>query len=227
MSLLIQQWKTIFLVCAVLSGIAACKSSDDFNDDIVDEIKKDNQADIGFVNALDEQAIFYARAEVLNRDIFDREQIAAEVLGASTSNYPLRFSEETEKNDFGVRDSATQSKSAVTEIKLKDKSSYWVIAWLDGTRYQLTRFFKSRADEAGVFKVRVFSTTAMAVKINGNEAIAATTEKGKVTTHFSIDDCATGLNVGGNSIDFCNDAVFGNSYLAVVNSNGKIVVAQE
>ncbi len=227
MSLLIQQWKTILLVFAVSSGVIACKSNDDFNDDIVDDIKKDNQADVGFVNALDEQAIFYAKAKVLNRDIFDREQIAAEILEANASNYFLRFNETTEKNRFGVRDSATQTKSAITDIKLKDQAAYWVIAWLDGTTYQLTGFYKSRADEAGVFKVRVFSTTAANIKINGNEAIAATTEKGKITTHLSIDDCATGLNVGGNSIDFCNDAVFGNSYLVVVDSNGKVVVAQE
>lgn len=227
MSLLKQQWKRILLVVAISSGIAACKSGNDINDDIVDDIKKDRQANIGFVNALDEQAIFYAKAEILNRSIFDDDQIAADVLQANTSNYPLRFNETTEKNRFGVRDSATQTKSAITDLKLKDQVAYWVIAWLDGTKFQLTGFKKTLADEAGVFKVRVFSTTALAVKINGNEAIATTTEKGKATTHFSIDDCATGLNVGGNSIDFCNDSVFGNSYLAVVDSNGKVVVAQE
>lgn len=225
---LAQQWKTILLVFVISSGIAACNSSssDDLDDDI-DDSKKDRQADIGFVNALDEQAIFYVKAKVLSRDIFASEQIAADVLGANTANYALRFNDGTEKNDFGVRDSATQSKSAVTEIKLNDQAAYWVIAWLDGNAYQLTGFNKSTADEAGVFKVRVFSSTAMPVKINGNETIATTTEKGKVTTHFSIDDCETGLNVGGNPIDFCNDAVFGNSYLAVVDSNGKVVVAQE
>ena len=75
--------------------------------------------------------------------------------------------------------------------------------------------------------MRVFSNTALPVRINELSAVVATLEKGKVSVPFSIDNCASGLNVGGHNIEFCNQAEFGKSYLAVVDSDGKITVIEE
>ena len=102
-----------------------------------------------------------------------------------------------------------------------------MIAWLDGANYQLTGFTKNISSEADRMIVRVFSNTEQEVRINEVNDVVSTTEKGKVSAPFSIDNCAAGLNVGGNNIEFCNQAEFGKSYLAVVNSAGKITVIEE
>ena len=219
------QWVRPVSALAVLVGITACSGSS--SDRVIDGLKKDKQATVSFVNAVNERATFYLKARILNRDTFDSENRVANVLSRNVDDYIYKFNKTTEESRIGVRDAATQTKSATLDMDIDDKASYWVIAWLNGDAFRLSSFRKSTADETGVFKVRLFANTELDIRLNGNNTVVATTEVARVTTHFTVDDCATGLRVGDNFINLCNDAVFGKSYLAVIDDGAKAVVAEE
>lgn len=216
-------WIRLILPIIVLTSITACGSD---SDKVVDGLNKDKQATIGLVNAANERATFYAKARVLNRGTFDSENRVTDILQDNSADYIYKFNKTTEETRFGVRDAATQTKSATFDIDIDDQASYWLIAWLDGNAYRLTGFKKSAANQVGVFRVRVFANSALSIRLNGSNTVVATTEKGRVTTYFSVDNCATGLRLGNNFINICNDVVFGKSYLAVIDDGVKAVVAE-
>ncbi len=218
------------LICAISLGLVACGggSGDKLVDGLLDGAKKDEQVTLSLVNALGERATFFAKSTSLSRSVFDEKQKIADVSQGSVSEGVFyKFNRKANKTQFGVRDTGTQKISTTLDLDLENKAKYWTIAWLNNNVYQLSIFKKSVSNEAGVFRVRVFSNSVQDVTINGDSTVVATTEKGKVTGFFSISDCSTGLNVGGNFIELCNDAVFGKSYIAVVDQNGKVVVAEE
>ena len=53
-----------------------------------------------------------------------------------------------------------------------------------------------------------------------------TTKKGSFTSFLAVSNCANGLKVANQAIDLCAGN-FGASYLLVVDSNGKRVMAEE
>ena len=217
--------KEIALFVAITSSLIGC---DDTSDKIVDNIDTTRQADISFVNAVGEMADFYVKPNYLNRDVFDSQQKAKTVFNSEVGNFTFKWIDSgSQGSQFGVRDTNTSTTSSTIDTDIDSNAKYWMVAWLDGNQYQLTSFKKSSTRAANRFVVRVFSNTNLDIKINETDEIVAATEKGKVSVPFTIDNCAAGLNVGGNYIEFCNQAEFGKSYLAVVNSAGKIVVIEE
>ena len=226
MNILNLKFKKTALLVAISFSLLGCGGSS--LDRIVDDIDTDRQAKISFVNALDEMADFHAKVDYLNRDLFDNRQKAKTVINNETSDFSFKWIDNgTQRSSFGVRDTNTNTTSVKIDTDIDNNANYWMIAWLDGGNYQLTEFKKSTYSETDRFVVRVFSNTVLPVRINEVNDVVAMMEKGKVSVPFSINNCAAGLNVGGNNIEFCNQAEFGKSYLAVVDSDGKITVIEE
>ena len=82
------------------------------------------------------------------------------------------------------------------------------------------------SNQNDVFRVRVFANKALSVKILGSDTDFTETIAGEVSETYTINNCAD-LYVGGNEIDLCQQGNLGQSYLAVVDSQGLISYSKE
>jgi len=223
MNMVITKQLNVGMILALLLAVTACGGS---SDKIIDNTHKDKHADISFINGLDSSVAFHIKTRLLNRDVFDDKQKAVDVPRHGRSDYRFRWiSASKERSQIGVINSYDSSQSLKLNLEIKHKGNYWTIAWQSGDGYRLAVFNKSSSDEAGRFSVRVFSNTVQEVSVN--DSVVASTVEGQVIGPFSIVDCAAGLAVGGNVIDLCNEVVYGESYLAVVDAGGKLIVVPE
>ncbi|MCE2596452.1 hypothetical protein K6Y31_16775 [Motilimonas cestriensis] len=216
--------KCSLLGCLVLSGfvLSGCGSSD---------LKKliETKAHFTYINTTDKAANFYLmRDDVLDDDEQDElfnggHQVFSNVAVNEAQTYSHTYRAHQTGVHLGVSDSNTLIKQAKTSVNLdfeyKETPKLWVVAWMMSSQFKLTYFGKESSDQDGVYKVRLFTHTAMPVSINGSGQVDLTTEQGKATRALAINNCASGLEVGGNKIDLCN-ADLGRSYLVVIDQTG-------
>ncbi len=215
-------------------GLSACGSQDNANsieDWAIDHENKDHQAQLMFVNTQEEMATFYIKSNRMNRDIFDNRQQVNSVLNGEAEDYTFKWSGgNQEDSKLGVTDTNSLTYQATLDIELKDKQDYWAIAWIDHNEYQLSAFEKTPLSTDGSFNVRIFSTVDL-VKTTKNMINTPTDaiQKGAISTHFNIQNCATNLthddlNI---NIDICAIAEFGKSYLVIVDNEKQLFIGQE
>lgn len=220
--------KTLLVILALLG--TSCDS--ETVKDILG-ISKDDEAKFTFVNALNDVASLHLKHNynnISNEDdkLFDNKYAIFDdiTVNGISSSYTYEYNMFENGIYLGVRESISQTKKTSIDARLKNEREYWAVAWLLGVDYKLSLFKKTNSDQANVYKVRIFASSVMNIKINGSEQVVATTEKGKISETFAIDDCANGLEVGDNFIDLCSGD-FGKSYLVVADESGKRVIAQE
>ncbi|WP_434341071.1 hypothetical protein [Motilimonas cestriensis] len=216
--------KCSLLGCLALSGLvlSGCGS---------DDLKKiiETKAHFTYINTTDKAVNFYLmRDDVLEDDEQDElfnggHQVLSNIGVNESQTYSHTYRAHQTGVHLGVSDSNTLIKQAKASVNLdfeyKETPKLWVVAWMMGTQFKLTYFGKESADQDGVYKVRLFTHSAMPVSLNGSEEVALTTEQGKVTQALAVTNCASGLEVGGKKIDLCN-ADLGRSYLVVVDQMG-------
>ncbi|PAJ71761.1 hypothetical protein CJF42_24980 [Pseudoalteromonas sp. NBT06-2] len=227
MTLLSKKIKSSTLALSIVFAVTGCGGSDKI-DKSIDDAVKDISANITFVNALDEMASFHVQIKHLSRDVFSDKDKAADVaINEISSPYKHAWSDGSLKNTtFGVRDSNSQTKESKLDQELNADSNVFAVAWLSGTNYKLSVFEKQTSVQADVYNVRIFANAQMSVKINDSDQVVKTTEIGKVTQKFEINNCATGLQISGNYIDLCT-VDLGKPYLVVADLNGKRIITQE
>lgn len=225
MILLSKKIKSSTLALSIVFAVTGCGS--DKIDKSLDDADKDKSANITFVNALDEMASFHVQIKALSRDVFSDKDKAADVaINEISSPYKYAWSDSLENTTFGVRDTNSQTKKSKLDQKLTADSNVFAVAWLSGANYKLSVFEKHTSVQADVYNVRIFANAEMSVKINDSDQVVKTTEIGKVTQKFEINNCATGLQINGNYIDLCT-VDLGKPYLVVADLNGKRIITQE
>ncbi|MDU0353926.1 hypothetical protein RS130_08285 [Paraglaciecola aquimarina] len=190
-----------------------------------EEALSNNDAEMSYINALDEQATFYIKKSSNDRDIYDSDYRTISLLSGEAS-YDIEhdwFS--YEKSYIGVEDTNTRSEQVYISTNLRDKRSYWVVAWLDNRDYDISVFQKRKSNMADVIRVRIFANDRYAVFIDGSNASSFITDKGEVSDYFSVHNCSE-LSVENNNINLCS-ADFGLSYLAVVDEHGLVSLIEE
>ncbi|SFD26873.1 hypothetical protein [Pseudoalteromonas denitrificans] len=228
MTLISKKFRNSALALSIVFTVTGCGGGSDKVDTLLDDLTpKDKSANITFVNALDEMASFYVQIRDLNRDVFSDEDKASDIaVNEISSPYKHAWGESLNNTTFGVQDANSQTKKDTLNQELTADSNVFAVAWLSGTDYQLSVFDKQASDKADVYSIRVFANSQMSVKINDSDQVVQTTEIGKVTQRFEVNNCETGLKVSGNYIDLCT-LDLGKSYLVVADTNGKRVLIQE
>lgn len=207
---------TPILVTLSLCILSACKTSDSISN---------NDTQISYINALDEQASFYAKKDSNSSNVYDDENYVVSLLKNEVSEAVKHRWFSLERTSFSVED--TNSRSIRTRIKstLKDKNNYWLVAWLKENNYQLSLLKKVRSNRDNIYRVRLFTTDRFKVYIDDSENHHIVTSRGEVSPFITVSDCS-GLQVGDNHIDLCSVDP-GSSYLVIVNEDGLIAVAKE
>ncbi|MCF2907164.1 hypothetical protein L1285_02235 [Pseudoalteromonas sp. DL2-H2.2] len=212
----------------VLLGLsAALTGCGEGSDELKEQLNHD--AKMSFVNSLDYMADFHAKKRSISSGysgLFDSGSVVSADVPAMEVGKTYSYSYKAINNmiNLGVKDSNSGEKQERMNTTLKDGASLWVIAWeADGER-SLSVVGKKQENKADVFNVRLFANGSYDVMVGGEKV--TTTEKGQVTAYYEVSSCADGLEVAGNAIDLCNGDV-GQSYLLVVDANGKRVMAAE
>lgn len=196
-----------------------------------DDLKKltESQTSLTYVNATNDVVNFYLKRDDMLDDndqntLFEaNHQVFSDVALNASRTYLYTFKVHQNAVHLGLNDTNTLVKKGTNHVRLDFKynetSSLWVVAWMMGSQFKLTYFGKEASNQEGVYKVRVFTDTAMPVSINGSKQVELTTEQGSATRALAISNCATGLEVGGRNIDLCH-ADLGRSYLVIVDQMG-------
>ena len=221
----------ISLVLSFALGLTACGSDDNgnsLNDWTIDQETKKSQAQIMFINTLDQMATFYAKTNQMDRNVFDSRQQVNSVLVGVAEDHTFEWNKGSfEDSKLGVADTNSLTHQATIDIELEDSKTYWAVAWIDNGDYQLSAFNKAPLSTNGAYNVRIFTTLDLDVTNNDENAPATTIQKGKISTPFNIKNCATSLTVGDTDIDICTVARPGQAYLVVVDDQGQLFVGQE
>ena len=211
-----------------LLGLSACNSADKILDDVHDNIDKDRESFISFINTRDEMADFYVYPNIMLRKIFQSEYKALGVLAGEVS-YPYRydFYRKYVDSQVGVRNSNAHDHEATFDFDIKENAKYWAVPWIDNSNDKIAFFEKSTRQKENVYTVRVFTNSSVELYINGQVEPVSKTVKGVVSASYEISNCATGIAVGATAIDFCQQAEFGKGYLIVSKEQGGFIVAPE
>ncbi|MCG7536617.1 hypothetical protein [Pseudoalteromonas sp. OOF1S-7] len=211
----------------VLLGLSAaltgCGGSDELNEQL------NHDAEMSFVNSLDYMADFHVKKRSISSGysgLFDSGSVVSADVPAKEVGKTYSYSYKAINNmiNLGVKDSNSGEKQERMNTTLKDGANLWVIAWESDGERTLSVVGKKQQNQADVFNVRLFANGSYDVMIDGNKV--TTTEKGQVTSYYAVSSCTDGLQVAGNAIDLCNGD-FGQSYLLIVDGNGKRVMAAE
>lgn len=108
--------------------------------------------------------------------------------------------------------------------KVKRTKHYQWLAWLSGTALAHTLIEQHTSNRSGVIRLRLFATAANLFA--RQQGAVQRLNVGTVSEYLSISQCDAGLYINDQAIDVC-DASFGQSYLLVVGTQGRIsLVAQ-
>jgi len=190
-----------------------------------EESLTNNDANISYINALNEQATFYVKESTDSGSVYDSKYKTVTLM-------PGDFSDEIKHKWFGlvmsnfaVEDTNTRDEQKSFNEMLRDNRDYWVIAWLKNNDYKLSLLRKSASDNEGVYRIRVFANEELDILLDGSNDELFTTEVGKVSDYFTVEKC-TGLVVGNNEIDLCSGDL-GRSYLVFVDASGLVALVEE
>ncbi len=208
---------------AISVGLVGCNS-----DDIILGIDIADKAYLKFVNNTDSSKTFYMNSvkedEALFRDDHRTRDVSAQ---DASESYKYTWIKGFSNTRVGVEDSNSRTTQVSTEIRLRDKRDYWAIAWsLTSNDIQLSAFEQKTFDVAGEYTVRVFANAELDIVVGTSTTPLETTEIGKVTGFIGIQNC-NDLEVGGISINLCQNANVGSSYLVVVDDDGEVLVLKE
>jgi len=212
-------------VITLAAGVSACGGS--ANDRIIDSLDKKYDANISYVNAIDDATTFYLKSRLYAKSVYDNDFKIIEIT-TGTASRPIKhkWSSSGHKSIFAIENS--NSGRNLTDIKysLDNNESYWAVAWLDNNEETISVFEKKPLNQSDVFKVRIFANASLEVVILGNDNTLPNTVSGEASDTYTLNGCAD-LYVGGKEIDLCALGDFGKSYLAVVNKDGLINYSQE
>ncbi|TMO03119.1 hypothetical protein [Pseudoalteromonas sp. S558] len=211
----------LFGFATILSGCG--ESSDELDD------KLTHEARVTFVNSLDYMADIHLKKRNISTGysgLFDNDTIISSDVASNAVATTYRYSYKAINNmiNLGVKNSITANQEERITKTLSNNDNLWVIAWEAAGEQTISVVNKKQNNNADVFNVRLFANGNYTVLIDNTKTI--TTEKGKVTDYLSVSSCANGLKVADKFIDLCTGN-FGTSYLLVVDSNGKRVMAKE
>jgi len=215
----------VLTVMALAAGITACGGS--ANDRIIDSLDKKYDANISYVNAIDDATTFYLKSRLYVKSVYDNDfEIIELTTGNASQPIKHKWSSSGHKSIFAIENS--NSGKNLTDIKynLDNNESYWAVAWLDNNDETISVFEKNPRNQSDVFKVRIFANASLEVVILGNDNTLPNTVSGEASDTYTLNGCAD-LFVGGKEIDLCTLGDFGKSYLAVVNEDGLISYSQE
>jgi hypothetical protein len=210
---------SVALTAIVMLSVTGCNT---------DAITK-NDSRISYINALDEQATFYAKKRAVvdnNSDsVYHSKYKVASLISGDYSDEIKHKWYLLDGSRFAVEDTNTRDKRVSIKKRLKDDRNYWLIAWLNAGDYELSLLRKSSSNRDGLYRVRVFANDSLAIYVDGSNSQLLTTKVGEVTDYFSVESC-TGLIIEDNEIDLCTGD-FNHSYLAVVDDSGLITLVEE
>ncbi|MGF1909937.1 hypothetical protein L4C38_10885 [Vibrio kasasachensis] len=197
------------------------------SDELKDALTHD--AKMSFVNALDYMADFHVKKRYISSSysgLFDSKNISSKDVPkkATGSTYAYSYRAIHNMVNLGVKDSNSNSNKQKMYKSLSDGDNLWVIAWESAEQIELSVISKKKSNRTGAFNVRVFADGNYNIVVDGTQV--ATTEKAKVSGFITVDTCADGLTINGAAIDLCTGDP-GQSYLLVVDKNGKRVMAKE
>jgi hypothetical protein len=214
-------------IALMLSVTAALFGCGDSIDDLDDALTHD--AKISFVNSLDYMTDFHIKKRNIASGysgLFDNDNVKSRDVPTNSvgDTYSYRYKAINNMVNLGIRDSINLDKEERTNITLSDKDDLWAIAWENSGERSISVVDKKQNNKANVFNVRLFTYGNYDVSLANSKIL--TTEKGKVTNYLEVSNCADDLNVAGNTIDLCSGDL-GKSYLLILDSNGKRVMAEE
>lgn len=221
------------VLCTTVMSIflSACGGSDKY-DKSVDELEQNRSSELVFVNTMDEMVTFYVKNSIKWNKIFDDNHKILDLVKNSSSE-PNKYTWHDDlknvnlnKSYFGVQDTNSKVNKAQVEFELKNGIDFFVVSWESSNEYKISVLEKKPSNTSDVFRIRVFTDSDMSIKINGSDEVVATAKKGEVSSAFTINNCYDSLQVGNNNIDLCQGDI-GQSYLVVVDSNGKQLITQE
>lgn len=214
------------LISSLIIALSACGGSDKY-DKSVDELEQNRSSKLVFVNTLDEMVTFYVKNSIKWNEIFDDNHEIIDLVKNSSSE-PNKYTWHNDLNNsyFGVQDTNSKVNKAHVEAELKNGIDFFVVSWESSNEYKISVLERKPSNTSDVFRIRVFTDSDMNIKINGSDKVVATAKKGEVSSAFTINNCSDSLQVGNNHIDLCQGDI-GQSYLVVVNSNGKQLITQE
>jgi len=219
--------KTVLCTTVMSLFLTACGGSDKY-DKSVDKLEQNRSSELVFVNAMDEMVTFYVKNSIKWKKIFDDNHNILDQAKYSSSE-PIKYTwhNDLNKTDFGVQDTNSKVNKAQVEAELKNGIDFFVVSWESSNEYKISVLEKKPSNTSDVFRIRVFTDSDMSIKINGSDEVVAIAKKGEVSSAFTINNCSDSLQVGNNHIDLCQGGDIGQSYLVVVNSNGKQLITQE
>lgn len=217
--------KAVF-VAGVLS-LATVGCSDSITDDLDNALT--HEAEFSFVNAMDYSLDFHLQKRTItagSSGLFDsKNRVAGNVqVNGYSSEYNYDFPAVMNIVNIGMRSAMSSQNEVKMHTTLSDDDEHWVIAWQNGVEKHITLLKKKERDNANTFNVRIFANGVYPVTLKGSQVM--TTERGKVSDFLTLDNCALDLTINGHAIDLCTGD-FGESYLLVVNSDGKQVLVEE
>lgn len=210
------------LLLGLLGVLAACGS---------DELEKEleRSSTFTFVNALNYSADFHVQRRNISTGfsgLFDSSnRFASDVESNSSSgSHTYRYKAINAMVNLGVRNSMNHNDEVRLYKALGGNENFWLIAWSSAGDGELTLIDKAKSDQSGKISVRIFADAIYPISVDGS-AVGAT-KKGDVTAYYALDNCNTSLSINDKTIDLCNGD-YGSSYLLVVDSNGKKLIAKE
>ncbi|MEC8327088.1 MAG: hypothetical protein VX100_13560 [Pseudomonadota bacterium] len=217
--------KVALIVSALCFGAIGC--SDSITDDLDDALT--HEAEFSFINAMDYSVDFHLQKRTISAGssgLFDsKNRVAGNVqVNGYSSEYNYDFPAVMNMVNIGMRSAMSSQNEVKMHTTLSDDDEHWVIAWQNGVEKHITLLKKKERDNANTFNVRIFANGVYPVTLKGSQVM--TTERGKVSDFLTLDNCALDLTINGRAIDLCTGD-FGESYLLVVNSEGKQVLVEE
>jgi len=190
-----------------------------------EESLTNNDANISYINALNEQATFYVKESTDSGSVYDNKYKTVTLMSGEFSDEIKHKWFGLVMSNFAVEDTNTRDEQKSYNELLRDNRDYWVIAWLKNNDYKLSLLRKSASDNEGVYRIRVFANEELDILLDGSNDELFTTEVGQVSDYFTVEKC-TGLVVGNNEIDLCSGDL-GRSYLAFVDASGLVALVEE
>jgi len=224
--------KAVLYTTVMSLVLTACGGSDKY-DKSVDKLEQNRSSELVFVNTMDEMVTFYVKNSIKWNKIFDDNHEMIQ-LAKNDSSKPIKYTwhkglkkTNLNKSYFGIQDTNSKVNKAQVEFELKNDIDFFVVSWESSNEYKISVLEKKPSNAPDVFRIRVFTDSDMSIKINGSDEVVAIAKKGEVSSAFTINNCSDSLQVGNNYIDLCQEGDIGQSYLVVVDSNGKKVITQE
>ncbi len=198
-------------------------------DDVIEDVAEaftNNDAGISYINGVDEQVNFFAKNSTSTKSLYNDDYKVTSLMSKEKSNDIRHKWLGLTESQFAIENSNNRSERQSISKKLKNNQGYWLIAWQENYIHQLSLLQKSSSDHDGQYRVRIFSNQKLNVYINGSPKILLTTRVAEASDWLTVEHCR-GLIVGDNEIDLCQTGNLGKSYLAVINQDGLISLAEE